>query len=337
MSGELKLYIPCDESVEHKIKKFNKNNDTIVTTGPNLANITDIGFNELQLSIIVELKITDKDYIYINPYTGKFINTTDKSTENFNHSKMTWTKDKWLKNWSDKNSRINIHFAEITLPEIRVIWCEVALKRLIENNDEFRRMLRNQFRYKIDNGYFLHESCINVHDDTRRIIEEQKTLITQERVPKEKQIVITSGSQAAGKSTFLDYRGGTDESIAEYEGHSYYVVDSDRYLEQFGLAKALNKIPLTYINYRGRCVNSLKELTDKLKYCYGGKDPHKHIEYVLEQWMLERDYNFIKQGTQLWLNHMMENAKYNDYNKTILFIWIAKPQMEERLIEDYQM
>ena len=155
MSAKLKLYIPCDESADHKIKKFDGNNDNIVTTGVNLADITNIPFHELQLSIIVELKITDRDYVYINPYTGKFIKTTDKSTEDFNLSKMTWTQDNgrgpyWLKNWSHKNSRININFAEITLPEIRVIWCEVALKRLFENNSEFRRMLRDQFKYKID-------------------------------------------------------------------------------------------------------------------------------------------------------------------------------------------
>jgi hypothetical protein len=264
--------------------------------------------------------------------------STSEATTDFKTAQMTWTQDNnkgpyRLKNWSatgqNRDARVDIHFNEIPLQQIRVIWCEDSLKKLIKENAEFRRMLRDN-AYTIVNGEFLHASCKDVGADMTKIIAEQKDLIGRS-VPNEKQIVITSGSQAAGKSTFLNYEVGTHESIAEYETRRYYVVDSDRYLEQFDLAVALNSIPLIYLNYRGVCVNSLKELTIKLKNCNGGGDPHKHIEWVLEQWMLERDYNFIKQGTQLWLDAMIDKPKYDTYDKTILFIWIAKPQMEARL------
>ena len=59
--------------------------------------------------------------------------------------------------------------------------------------------------------------------------------------------------------------------------------------------------------------------------------PHKHIEWTMEQYCLNNAYNFIKQGTSLWLDHMKENTNYNNFTKTILFFWINKTDMYNRL------
>ena len=319
-----KIYVGRDSAGD--IVMFSTTDNSIVSTRKKIE--SELSFIELQHALIVEVPVVKgkPDMCYINPYSGKFIRDTNTSTTSITEAKCVWKKQGsvWnLVNWSYNNAVINITFADVQTKPIRVIWANSSLVNLfglgLFKNTEF-------FVHNADR--FLHKSINSAENERNQILATEKEIIKNNNVPKEKRIIITAGSQAAGKSTYLDYRPGTNESIATYDDHVYYNVDSDRYIELFSIVHALNNIPISYANYSEKCVNSILEMegiTSMLK------NPHKNIEYEIEQHCLNNGVNFIKQGTSLWLTHMAKNRNYNEFSKTILFFWINRYQMKDRL------
>ena len=296
--SEIKLYIAYDNN--NNIVKFR---DTIIESA-NTNELNTLSFSEMQKSIVVEYKISKNDVCYLNPYSGYYIMTNNSCTQDINKAQMVWFKDsnKWkLKNWSYNDTIINLIFRDITLPSIRIIWCNSSLVSIFSNIYKQPNLDNN--KYYINKHFFIHDSINDVNKDLESIIENEKKIIKKNDF-KEKKLIITAGSQAAGKSSYFNYKPNTNESIAEYEGVTYYNVDSDRYFDNFTISKKLNNIPFKYTNYNNECVNSFSELTNIFDIL---KSPHKHIEWTMEQYCLSNNYNFIKQGTSLWLNHMMEN------------------------------
>jgi hypothetical protein len=321
-----KIYIGRDGNGD--IIKFSTTDNSIVSTGKKTE--SELSFIELQNALIVEVVVTKgkPDVCYINPYSGKFIRDNNTSTSDINEANCVWKKtqgDSWeLVNWSYNDAVVTLTFDDVQTTPIRVIWTNISLVSLFDlglftNNNLYFVSKKNQF---------LHKSIDSVDDERKAILKTEIQLINANNVPKEKQVIITAGSQAAGKSTYLEYRPGTNESIATYNNRLFYNVDSDRYIELFSIVRALNNIPISYANYRGKCVNSILEISALASML---QDPHKNIEYEIEQYCLNNGVNFIKQGTSLWLTHMAENRNYNDFSKMILFFWINRSQMEARL------
>ena len=321
-----KIYVGRDKNGD--IVKFSTTDNSIVSTEKKRE--SDLSFIELQHALIVEVTITKgkPDVCYINPYSGRFIRDTNTSTPDINEANCVWKKksgDMWeLVNWSYNNAVVNITFDDVQTNPIRVIWANISLVSLFD----LGLFINNNSYFVNKKNKFLHKSIDRMDDERIAILKKEIQLINANNVPKEKQVIITAGSQAAGKSTYLEYRPGTNESIATYNNRTYYNVDSDRYFELFSIVRTLNDIPISYANYSGKCVNSILDISALASML---QDPHKNVEYEIEQYCLNNGVNFIKQGTSLWLTHMAQNRNYNDFSKTILFFWINRSQMEDRL------
>ena len=321
-----KIYVGRDKNGE--IVKFSTNDNTIVSTGKKTE--SELSFIELQHALIVEVVVAKgkSDVCYINPYSSKFIRDANTSTTNMAEAVMVWkqqTGDSWqLVNWSYNDTVVTITFHDVQTNPIRIIWANRSLVILFDlggfkNNESF---------FINKEGKFLHKSIDGTEDERKKILANEINLINKNNVPRELLLIITAGSQAAGKSAYLQYRPNTNESIATYNTQIYYNVDSDRYIELFSIVRALNNIPISYANYRGKCVNSILDISALASML---QDPHKNIEYEIEQYCLNNGFNFIKQGTSLWLTHMAENRNYDTFSKMILFFWINRSQMEARL------
>ena len=335
----MKLYIITNN--EEKILLFNEKNDTIITTDFGIDLIKELEFREFQLSLIVEFEVKNErntDYSYINPYTGKLLMTNNTSTHSIGKSQMRWEErnKKWiLINWSNSDSILdNIKFKPITF-DLRIIWSNNALLTICKQPNIYREL--NSKKYFIDSAIFLHDSIKTFNRESQLIIDDEIKKIQEAEKKinlKTDNILITCGSQAAGKSSYFNYiNGQDDETFINYENINYYNVDSDRYISYFSINTFLNNIPIMYTNNLFTCINSYKEIIPNIFQSekYTGKDPHKHIEWTLEQWCLTNQFNFVKQGTSLWLKHIMENTNYKKFNKLILFFWISKVQMSDRL------
>jgi hypothetical protein len=325
------------------ILNFNEESDNIERTN---YNISDIGrlrdFRELQLSLVVEFEI-DRDmkdperkriYVVINPYTGKFLFSDSKSSTNMEDCRMK----KYLDNgsWKLKNLKnrvfINNKLGDVN-SDLRIIWSTSALKSMLPFIDE----LKSSYKMN-DNDHFVHiESAKKLDKNIQKIIDDEtsKILTTQaELKTKQAKMIFTCGSQAAGKSSYFEYPNPRDESFIKYGDTNYYNVDSDRYLSEFDLTIKLNNFPITYENSDNkRWVNSYKRINEVIgsKKYTAYSSPHKHIEYELEQMCVNNSINFVKQGTELWLRHLNENDNFAKYTKLILFFWIPKSLMLERL------
>jgi hypothetical protein len=334
----MKLYILSNN--ERKILLFNEQTDNIITTDFDIDLIRDLDFREFQKSLIVEFEIINgknKDYSYINPYTGKLLMTNNRSTNDDSKSQMKWQEinKKWtLINWSNSDSVLdNIHLSPITF-NLRIIWSNEALLIICKQPYIYEEL--NRQKYFIYSGAFLHDSINNLNQETEIIInhEIEKIKDAEKKIElKTNNILITCGSQAAGKSSYFNYINQPDESFINYENINYYNVDSDRYISNFSINNFLNNIPISYTNVSTICINSYKEIIPFIFQSgkYSQRDPHKHIEWAIEQWCLTNMYNFVKQGTSLWLRHMMDNKNYIKFKKLILFFWINKIQMSDRL------
>ena len=321
-----KIYIGRDKNGE--IITFSTKDNTIVSTGKKIE--SELSFIELQHALIVEVNVANgkSDVCYINPYSSKFIRDTNTSTTNMAEAVMVWkqqTGDSWqLVNWSYNDTVVTITFEDVQTNPIRIIWANRSLVILFDLG-----LFKNYPLFFVNKAeQFLHDSIDNMEDERTAILKKEIQLINTNNVPKEKRLIITAGSQAAGKSAYLEYRPNTNESIAGYGGQLYYNVDSDRYIELFSIVRALNNIPISYANYSGKCVNSILEISALALML---QDPHKNVEYEIEQYCLNNGFNFIKQGTSLWLTHMAENRNYIDFSKMILFFWINISQMKDRL------
>jgi hypothetical protein len=320
-----KIYVGRDKNGD--IVKFSTNDNSITSTGKKTE--SELSFIELQHALIVEVTVTKgkSDVCYINPYSGNFIRDANTSTTNMDEAEMVWkqqTGDSWqLVNWSYNDTVVTITFEDVQTNPIRIIWANRSLVILYDLG-----LFDNTSFFVNKAEQFLHESIVKMEDERKAILQKEIQLINVNNVPRKKLLIITAGSQAAGKSAYLEYRPTTNESIATYDNQIYYNVDSDRYIELFSIVRALNNIPISYANYSGKCVNSILEMSALASML---QDPHKNVEYEIEQYCLNNGVNFIKQGTSLWLTHMAENRNYIDFSKMILFFWINISQMEARL------
>ena len=313
--SDFKLYLLIDHATSN-IKSFEE--DTIADSHTNYGSLSEIGFEKLQSCLVVEVPISSRDYSYVNPFTGKFLKTDTETTSTSSEARMTW-KSSNLVNWSFKNTKINLKLVDIALENIRIIWCKDSLKFILNFLDRKHLNYLNDF-------IECREAIKGIIDkNVSEIIYKEQELI-KKNCPKEKKLIITAGSQAAGKSSAFSY---ATHELVTYKESLYYEVDSDRYYSDITIVQILNNLSfIAYKNYQGMCVNSYKNISDILKFC---SNPHKHIEWSIEQFCLTNNYNFIKQGTRLWLDHLLGNKNYTSYNKTILFFWIEKSKMKSRL------
>ena len=312
-----KLYIITD--TENKILNFNNDNNDLNKT-IDFSDIKYLSFFQLQFSFIIECSHRD-NFFYINPYTGKFLKSTHHSTDEIRGASFTWQQHNG-KEWKlfNKGNLIDIILHELEeLDNIRIIWSNTALI----NANSINRIENDE--YNIVNGFFIHRSLYDLEREKDQIFENEKKIVDI-YTHKNKKIIITAGSQAAGKSSFFNYM---NEEIVNFNEENYYNVDSDRYLDQFTFIKKMNIIPILYENYSKIYINSSKDLLNIMKSFID--DPHKNIEYNIEQYSLNNNCNFIKQGTSLWLNHISENRNFNNCSKQIILFWIDKKDMYFRL------
>ena len=198
-------------SNNNKLLKFNEDDNYIIETNILQHDVGSITFEDIQLFLIVEYKI-DEYCFYINPYTGKYLFSEGLSTENSIDAAHHWIKfgKEWILNNND-HIRINITLINLTIESIRIIWSNLGI---INSQIPLKHYIM------LENGLVVHDSYHNIDSEVDKIISAEWEQI--QKVPADRLIILTSGSQAAGKSHFFNYERGSNESIANYETKKYY-------------------------------------------------------------------------------------------------------------------
>ena len=252
--------------------------------------------NYYQKTIFIEIH-HNNGYILLNPFTGLLINTSDLTTTNNKEScKFEWIKN--THNWVINHNN-NLSVDDIK-ENIRVIWNDKSLELLglnINNPDK---------QSKIDKMLILKE-------------EQSKIDLLKSNSDYKPKLIITAGSQAAGKSSFIR------SDPVKYK--DYYELDSDEYIGKFQYFRTINNFTLNYNNTKKyNIINSFK---DASKYF---TSICKDIEWELMNYCIKKNKNFIKQGTSLWLWNIADKANIlAQYQIIVKFFWIDVNTMMSRL------
>ena len=274
--------------------------------------------NLFQKTLFVEMK--DRDHFYfMNPITGLFLSFTNPlslSTRLNTNCYIKWIKmsDKWVIDKNDKILPNDVFIKHDNLKKyFRIFWNKSSIQQIIQN-------MPKDYYFDHLNNLNFQDYCTQsyVKQNYKQIMDREKAHILSDLIDKKNKLIITAGSQAGGKSTIM--------GLMNLE--KFYEVDSDRYIQMYSGVSRLNNLPIVFENI-DNVINSYLE-SDYFLSIFKDSN-HKSLEYYLSNFCIEHNANFIKQGTSLYLDHIIQQHNLPQYKIKIICVWINQLSMLKRL------